>query len=121
MKVILPWDVCLHDNHRFIPARYPRRGLIASHEYRERKEMAETFLCAAWHGKPKLKGELKLHARCYFPDRRKRDAGNYRKLITDSLSGIAYTDDSQLVSETWEKISIDRENPRIEITLESAA
>lgn len=93
---------------------------MTSPEYREKKEMAETLFVAQWHGRDKLKGDLRLHADCYFPDRRQRDAGNYRKMIGDALSGIAYTDDSQLVSETWEKAGLDRENPRIEITLEAA-
>ena len=121
MKVVLPWDAVLHDNHRFIAIRRGRGArLIASPEYREKKKLAEARLCAQWHHTPKLEGELKLHADCYFPDRRRRDAGNYRKLITDCLSGIAYADDSQLVSETWERAGLDRENPRIEITLEAA-
>lgn len=119
-RITLPWSAVLHDNHRFIAIRsgYKAR-LIASPEYREKKEVAETLLCAQWHGKGKMSGELALHAQCFFPDKRKRDAGNYRKLITDCLSGIAYDDDSQLISETWERKGIDREQPRIEITLEA--
>lgn len=114
----LPWAAVIHDNHRFIAIRMGKKArLSASPEYREKKEVAETLLCAQWHHAPKLEGDLMLHAKCFFPDRRKRDAGNYRKLVTDCLSGIAYTDDSQLVSETWEKVAIDRENPRIEIEL----
>ena len=125
MKLTLPWDAVMHDNHRFIPVKMgkgPKAALrlIASPEYREKKQIAEARFMAQCHGQPKLEGELKLHARCYFPDRRKRDSGNYRKLITDALSEIAFADDSQLVSETWEKAEIDRERPRIEITLEAA-
>lgn len=120
MKLTLPWDCCTHDNHKHIPViQKGRARLILSSEYREKKQMAEARFMAQWRG-PKLSGELKLHARCFFPDLRKRDSGNYRKAICDSLSGIAYTDDSQLVSETWEKAEIDRINPRIEITLEAA-
>jgi Holliday junction resolvase RusA-like endonuclease len=121
MRVTLPWAAVLHDNHRFVAIRMGKKArLSASPEYREKKAVAETLLCAQWHHTPKLEGELRLHARCYFPDKRKRDSGNYRKLCTDALSGIAYADDSQLVSETWEKAGLDRENPRIEITLEAA-
>lgn len=122
MKVTLPWAAVLHDNHRFIAIRMGRGArLSASPEYREKKAVAETLLCAQWHHTPKMIGNLRLHARCYFPDRRRRDSGNYRKMLTDSLSGIAYTDDSQLISETWERAGIDKENPRIEITIEEAA
>src|SRR4051812_13208226 len=120
--MVLPWVAVMHDNHRFIAIRMGKKArLSSSPEYREKKEVAETLLVAQWHGKAKLEGELTLRAQCYFPDHRKRDSGNYRKLITDSLSGIAYSDDSQLVSETWVRAGIDRENPRIEIILESAA
>lgn len=99
----------------------PRKArLTLSPEYREKKEVAETLLLSQWHGKQQMEGELRLNAHCYFPDKRKRDAGNYRKLVCDSLSGIAYSDDSQLVSETWVRAGLDRENPRIEITLEAA-
>lgn len=122
MKLTLPWSAVLHDNHRFIAIRMGSKArLSASPEYREKKEVAETLLVSQWRGKKKLQGELTLHALCFFPDLRKRDSGNYRKLITDSLSGIAYADDSQLVSETWERAGLDRDNPRIEITLQALA
>ena len=121
VKLILPWVCCVRDNRHFIPKMIGRKDrLVSSPEYREKKEQAETLFTAQWHGNEKLKGDLRLHADCYFPDLRKRDAGNYRKMIGDALSGIAYSDDSQLVSETWERKGIDRENPRIEITLEAA-
>jgi Holliday junction resolvase RusA-like endonuclease len=112
-SITLPWAVVLHDNHRFVPAR---GRLIASPEYRTAKRAAETLLKAIWRGAP-LVGAVVLHARCYFPDNRRRDAGNYRKLITDALTGIAYGDDAQLVRETWERSGVSRHNARIEITL----
>lgn len=120
-KLILPWDCCLHDNHKHIPVvQKGKARLILSSEYRQKKAHAEALLVSQWRG-AKLAGDLKLHARCFFPDLRKRDAANLRKLCTDALSGIAYADDSQLVSETWEKAGLDRENPRIEITVEEAS
>jgi len=33
----------------------------------------------------------------YFGDRRKRDIDNYNKIVLDSLSGIIYEDDSQIM------------------------
>jgi Holliday junction resolvase RusA-like endonuclease len=114
-KLTLPWSCVIHDNHRFIPAR-GRKGLVASPEYRETKERAETLLSALWRGNP-LRGDLTLHAFVFVPDNRRRDAGNYRKLITDAMSGICYDDDAQLVCETWERAGLDRDNPRIELAL----
>lgn len=111
-----PWSVVMHDNHRLIPARN-RKGLIASAQYRLTKNQARALAALQWGRLRKLTGDVHLVARCYFPDRRKRDAGNYRKLITDALSGIVYTDDSQIVGETWNRRGIDKDNPRIEVML----
>ena len=117
LTIVLPWSLVLHDNHRLIPAR---GRLVASPEYRRTKRHAELFLKGLWGARDRLVGDMALHARCWFPDRRKRDAGNYRKLITDALSGLVYADDSQLVRETWERAGFDKERPRVEITLEVA-
>lgn len=35
----------------------------------------------------------------------------------NAMSGICYADDGQLEDERWMKAGIDRENPRIEITV----
>jgi Holliday junction resolvase RusA-like endonuclease len=111
----------LHDNHRLMPVRSKKGArLITAPEYRAAKTAAEWEIKRQWR-EPMMHGEVKLRALAYFPNRQKRDCGNYRKLCTDALTGIAYTDDSQLVSETWEKAGIDRENPRIEIEIVEAA
>lgn len=119
--IVIPWQHVQHDNHRLMPAR-PRKGqytarLITSPAYRIAKTAAEYTIKAQWNGRVMLKGALTLTARCYFPDNRKRDAGNYRKLATDAMSGICYDDDAQLESETWIRAGIDKKNPRIEIEI----
>lgn len=116
--LVFPWSCVCHDNHRFIPAR-GRRGLVASPEYREKKKHAQMTAAYQWRW-PLLTGELVLVADCWFPDKRRRDAGNLRKALTDSLSGIVYADDAQLVSETWRRAGYDKANPRIEVRLEAA-
>jgi Holliday junction resolvase RusA-like endonuclease len=121
MTVILPWSMVMHDNHRLMPVRTKKSvRLITSREYREAKERAEWEIKQQWRA-PKLEGDVILRARAFFPNKQKRDVANYRKLITDAMSGICYVDDSQLKSETWERIGVAPHNPRIEITLESAA
>lgn len=115
----LPWSVVLHDNHRLMPIKVGKAvRLITSPAYRTAKHGAERLLKAQWKGQP-LAGDVILTAVVWVPDLRKRDAGNYRKLCTDALSGIAYGDDAQLVSETWRK-ALDRENPRVDIIVEAA-
>lgn len=118
--VILPWDMVLHDNHRLMPVRIGKSArLITSPEYRAAKEKAEWEIKRQWRV-PALSGSVILHAKAYFPNMRKRDVGNYRKLITDAMSGICYGDDAQLSSETWMRVGVSKDNPRIEITLEAA-
>lgn len=119
--IVLPWHFVAQCNHRLMPVlRWikgkPKAMLITAPEYRLAKQGAEYQIKRQWKGS-KLGGNLELRARCYFPDRRKRDSSNYTKMIEDAMSEIVYGDDSQLVKSTWELAGIDRENPRIEITI----
>lgn len=114
-SLTLPWAVLAHDNHRFVPRR-GGKGLVAAPGYRMAKAHAATLIAALWRGSP-LEAPVELVARAYVPDARKRDVGNYRKLITDALTGIAYVDDSLVHREVWERAGIDRTNPRIELTI----
>lgn len=120
--IVLPWKMLHGDNHRMMPIVIPRKGqkplarLIQTPEYREGKESLEGFLVVHYRGE-RHSAPVQLYARCFFPDRRKRDAGNYRKFIGDAMTGICYTDDSLVHKETWEFCGIDRENPRVEITI----
>lgn len=121
MRLELAWPFILHDNHRLMPILRGRRAvLITAPDYRAAKAQAELRFRAQWRV-PMLEGDVALVARVWFPDRRKRDAGNYRKLLTDALTGIAYSDDSQLVRETWERAGIDRESPRVELEIVEVA
>ena len=53
--------------------------------------------------------------RFFQPDRRRRDVGNYCKLIEDAMTGHVYLDDSQIQRQTWENCGVDRRRPRVEI------
>jgi Holliday junction resolvase RusA-like endonuclease len=115
--LVFPWSCVLHDNHRLIPAR---GRLITSPEYREKKDKAENIALTVLSKRIFGRRDIVLVADCWFPDKRKRDAGNYRKLLTDAMTGIVYADDAQLVSETWRRAGYDKVNPRIEVRLEAA-
>lgn len=57
----------------------------------------------------------------YMPDARRRDVDNVLKASLDALSAArVYEDDSQIVKLTVERMGIDRERPRLEVTLEAA-
>lgn len=105
----LPWLVAVPDNRRttstgqgvhVLTSRY-RTALAAAGLFAMR-ERARVGLAAP------LTGALTLTARVWFPDRRRRDVGNLRKLLTDAMKGIWYVDDEQLWRETWERCGIER-------------
>lgn len=114
LVLVIPWAFLAHDNHRLMPRR--GGGMMTAPGYRAAKTLCESLLASSWKG-PLLVGPVEVRGVAYFPDRRKRDCGNYRKLITDALSGIAYADDQQIHREVWERGPIDRLNPRMELTV----
>lgn len=119
--IVLPWSVVMHDNHRLMPVRTKKAArLITAPDYRKAKVQAEWEIKRQWKGLP-IEGDVVLHAKAFFPNRRRRDCANYRKLVTDAMSEICYADDSQLVCETWELAGFDNKSPRIEIELRSAS
>ena len=68
----------------------------------------------AW--KP-LETPVRITLEVFFPDRRRRDLDNVQKAIGDALQGVLFVDDSQVVEWRTRK-SVDRENPRCEVTVE---
>jgi hypothetical protein len=62
---------------------------------------------------------LTLVAVVHFPDARRRDAGNLRKLATDALT-VAHiiADDALLMAEQWVTAGIDRTRPRLTLILQ---
>lgn len=68
-----------------------------------------------YKGEP-LEGNLLVSITLYHGTHRKTDIDNFNKLWQDSLRGITYLDDSQIVSLTIVK-SYDKERPRIEIEI----
>ncbi len=105
----LPWEAVARDSGgaKYIIAQgrgKPR--LILSPHYRAAKQYAHTLaqnarFAAGLHAP--LMGPLMLAGRVWFPDRRRRDAGNLRKMLTDAFTGVWYADDVQLWRETWER------------------
>lgn len=123
VTLTLPWSLLLPDNHRLMPVVRKINGratatLITAPEYRTAKSAAAASIAQQWgfHNVP-WTGPVQLHALLWFPDARKRDAGNYRKMLGDALTGVAVEDDSQIHRETWERAGLDRTNPRVVIEL----
>ena len=120
MVLIFPWTFVVGDNHRLM-ARQRGRGLVMAPRYRKAKRDLAQLAALQWGGQAALKGDLRLTASCWFPDRRRRDVANYAKATQDALTGICFVDDSQLADVRWIRAGIDKDNARIEIQLEAAA
>ncbi len=69
-----------------------------------------------WKNKP-LVGNLSIYIELYFGTKRKHDIDNYGKILLDSLSGIVYKDDSQIVDMRVIK-KYDKNKGRIEIDID---
>ena len=67
----------------------------------------------AWK-EPRLTESVEVYIVQYFGDKRKRDIDAYIKILLDSMSGIVYDDDSQIMKMTVLKL-YDKDNPRTEI------
>ncbi len=82
------------------------------------KELKESYQWQAksqWRQKP-LECDISVVIDTYHDNHRKNDWDNFHKLSMDSLSGIAYLDDSQIQQAIVTKY-YDKKNPRIEIEI----
>lgn len=85
---------------------------------KECKDLKESY---QWQAKAQYKEkitdkDIEIVVRLYFGTKRKADIDNFNKLILDSLTGIVWEDDSQIIKMTISK-HYDKENPRAEIEL----
>jgi Holliday junction resolvase RusA-like endonuclease len=79
------------------------------------KEAYQWEARAQWKGKP-LEGDIDVSITLYFGSKRKADLDNFNKLSLDALTGVAYSDDSQISTLTIAR-GYDKVRPRIEIEI----
>lgn len=111
--ITLPWRVLVADNQRH---GLCRGRILLTAKYREALSAA-SMLCALTWKRPALKSSVTVHVTLYEPDKRRRDIGNYTKLIADALTRVAFVDDSQIDELHLSRGPLDRANPRAEITV----
>ena len=74
--------------------------------------------CAAMNWTPPTKDrKIILRMWVWFPDKRKRDSDNILKILQDSLTGIMWLDDRQVLPRVMD-VGVDKENPRVELNVE---
>lgn len=111
MKIVLKGNPYSTNN---IYYHHGCRAFIKAKPKKQKKQWAEEAY-GQWESDT-LIGNLGINIKLYFGDKRKRDWDNYHKLAMDSLTGIIWDDDSQIIKATVEKL-YDKENPRIEIII----
>ena len=96
--------------------RLYRGRRFLTNEGRGNKEAMAWEAKAAWR-KPPLQGPVAVSVALYWPNARNHDLDNIKGLL-DAFTGVLYEDDSQIVELHISK-HIDRENPRVELELDS--
>lgn len=113
MKTITLTTMPVTTNRLYTTSRYSGRRI----KTRAASTVSEAIY---WEAKAQYDAEpstdfLDVRIDLYFKDTRRRDLDNIKGLI-DALSGVLWVDDSQIVSLHITK-NIDRQRPRVEITI----
>lgn len=93
-----------------------RGRTVVSAEAKAYKEQAAWLARAA--GMELIEGDVSVTMRIYRAAKR-GDTDNFLKVGLDSLNGIAYSDDSQIVRIVAERYD-DKKNPRVEVEVTPA-
>lgn len=95
------------------------RGRFASvYMSKEGKDLKESYTLQAINQfkKKPHECELEVTVNLYHGTHRRSDIDNFNKILFDSLTGLVWVDDSQIVVLTTRK-HYDKNNPRIEIEI----
>ena len=115
LSLTLPWDIMTPDNRRF----HPGRGHVLTARYRQGKEAVSLLVMSQVKApRPVFPVEaVQVSLDFFMPDKRRRDPTNLLKGLLDALEGVVYSDDKQIETLSWRKAGLDRENPRVELTI----
>jgi len=111
-KVDIPWRHVVSKNDKLTVVRGRPR---LSTKYKNAKEAICWLGKAVW-GKPAT-CPVAVEVLVFPPNKRHYDIFNVTQLIFDGLEGAAYEDDFQINYGSVKRMDIDRENPRVEVTV----
>lgn len=94
---------------------YRHKGSITfmTAEGRATKEGYQWECKSQYHNKI-IENPISVVVEFYFKDKLRRDLDNFLKIVLDSMTGILWKDDSQIIELTLRKF-IDKENSRVEL------
>ena len=119
LHLTLPFAVLTPDNRRF----HAGKGHVLTGRYRQRKEAI--YLLAISQTRPPRPvfptEPLEVDLAFFMPDKKKRDPTNLLKGLLDALEGVVYNDDKQIDALSWRRLAMDRESPRVEVSIRRLA
>lgn len=110
----LPWDHIVSKNRKYTVTRGGR--VILTAQYRDAKEALNLIGMSQYKDDP-IEGDVKIRFDVFVPDNRRRDVFNVTQIIMDALEGIAYNDDKQIKDGRVINVGLDKDNPRVEVTV----
>ena len=122
-RLTLPLPPSVNHSHINIRKRYRlmRIRSTATKDYMCEAGWLAKGWCAAEKWTPPTKDrKIIMRVWVWFPDKRKRDADNILKILQDSLTGIMWLDDRQVMPRVMD-VGVDKQNPRVEIEVEVMA
>ena len=117
-RVTLPWAVVCPDNQRHGLLQRGRGGpkrIGLTGKYRRALEYASMAAMAGKMGYEPFSDPVVLTIMLHEPNYRRRDLGNFVKLISDALQGSAYHDDHQIHDLHVLRGTYDKSRPRADI------
>lgn len=119
ITITLPFPPSVNTYWRMVVIKGSPRMLLSQggRKYRERVN-------GAWleAGRPTVAGRLEVSIVAYMPDRRERDLDNLNKAILDGLQHCGmYANDGQVDRLAINRGSLDKDNPRVVVTVSEVA
>ena len=116
MKIILTGEPKSTNNIYKSHCRFGFPTVYMSTTGKDLKKDYQKQLVAQWRKQP-IEEDITLTMRIFFGRKGKHDIDNFNKIIWDSLTGIVWKDDSQIVELHIYK-DFDKKNPRVELDIE---
>lgn len=108
----IPFDAFCRDNAKYgvIDGK-----LLLTRRYRAAKGMIKRYAREQYAG-PVFDKPVSLEAKVWFP-RDIGDAPNLAKCCHDALEGVCYLNDRLIHDARWRRAGVDKQQPRVELTL----
>lgn len=110
-RLVMPWPPALNRYYRHVNGR-----VLLSREGQQYRANATAAIIE--QGRPRLTGRIACVIEVHQPDRRQRDLDGMLKAALDALEfAQVLRNDGDIDSLRVERASVDRERPRLEVTL----